>query len=56
VTLRLEGDGTETLVDLIDDERSDAGRTGRHRVSLDAYGYRWLGIGRADAAPRRRTD
>ena len=54
VTLRLDGDDADRLYDLIDADDSRA-RGGRHRLSLEAYGYRWYGVGRADAAPRRRT-
>jgi hypothetical protein len=25
-----------------------------HRVSLDAYGYRWYAVGRPEAGPQRR--
>ena len=54
VTLRLKGEGADRLVDLIGDGRSES-REGAHRLSLDALGYRWFGLGRGDAAPRRRT-
>ena len=54
MTLRLEGDGADRLVDLIGDDGSES-RDGAHRLSLDALGYRWFGLGRGDAAPRRRT-
>ncbi len=55
VVLRLEGEaGADRLVDLIVDDHSES-RGGTHRISLDALGYRWFGLGRADAAPRRRT-
>jgi maltose alpha-D-glucosyltransferase/alpha-amylase len=55
VTLRLKGEGADRLVDLIGDGRSES-REGAHRLSLDALGYRWFGLGRGDAAPRSRTD
>ncbi len=55
VTLRLADEGIDRLVDLIHEEHSEGGRNGSHTLSLDAYGYRWYGVGRADPAPRLRT-
>jgi maltose alpha-D-glucosyltransferase/alpha-amylase len=55
VTLRLAEGETRRLVDLIHEDHSDADPRGRHRLSLDAHGYRWFSVGRADPAPRRRT-
>jgi maltose alpha-D-glucosyltransferase / alpha-amylase len=55
VTLRLADEGIDRLVDLIHEDHSEGGRNGVHTLSLDAYGYRWFGVGRADPAPRRRT-
>ena len=55
VTLRLEGEDADRLVDLISEEHSQAGRGGAHRISLDAYGYRWYAVGRPEAGPQRRV-
>ena len=55
VTLQLEQEEGRRLVDLIHEDHSDADPRGRHRLSLDAHGYRWFSVGRADPAPRRRT-
>jgi maltose alpha-D-glucosyltransferase/alpha-amylase len=55
VTLRLEEEQSRRLVDLIHEDHSDADPRGRHRLSLDAHGYRWFSVGRSDPAPRRRT-
>jgi maltose alpha-D-glucosyltransferase / alpha-amylase len=55
VTLRLTGEGADRLVDLIGEDHASAGRGGAHRLSLDAYGYRWFAVGRPEAGPQRRT-
>ena len=55
VTLRLEAEDERRLVDLIHEEHSDGDRSGRHRLSLEAHGYRWFSVGRSGAVPRRRT-
>ena len=55
VTLKLEDDESRRLVDLIQEDHADADARGRHRLSLDAHGYRWFSVGRPDPAPRRRT-
>jgi maltose alpha-D-glucosyltransferase / alpha-amylase len=54
VTLRLAGEHADRLVDLISEEHSLGARDGVHRVSLDAYGYRWYAVGRPEAGPQRR--
>ena len=56
VTLRLEGEDARRLVDLIHEEHSGADRSGRHRLALEAHGYRWFSVGTSDPSPRRRTD
>jgi maltose alpha-D-glucosyltransferase/alpha-amylase len=55
VTLRLEDEESRRLADLIHEDHSEADARGRHRLSLDAHGYRWFSVGRPDPAPRRRT-
>jgi maltose alpha-D-glucosyltransferase/alpha-amylase len=55
VTLRVPGDDDGRLVNLIHDDHSEADARGRHRLSLDALGYRWYAVGRPDAAPHRRV-
>ena len=54
VTLRLAGEDADRLVDLISEDHSVGARDGVHRVSLDAYGYRWYSVGRPEAVPQRR--
>ena len=56
VTLRLEDEDARRLVDLIHEEHSDGDRSGRHRLALEAHGYRWFSVGTSDPSPRRRTD
>ena len=56
VTLRLEGEDARRLVDLIHEEHSGADGSGRHRLALEAHGYRWFSVGTSDPSPRRRTD
>jgi maltose alpha-D-glucosyltransferase / alpha-amylase len=50
VTLRLGGG---TLTDLIDVDEIRSRRGGVHRITLDAYGYRWLRLGRISQALAR---
>jgi len=40
--VRVPGGGCDTLVNLLSQERSDAGKSGRHTIELEPYGYRWL--------------
>jgi maltose alpha-D-glucosyltransferase/alpha-amylase len=47
--------GGGTLTDLIDDEEVRGGRDRVHRLTLDAYGYRWLRLGRTNQALARET-
>jgi maltose alpha-D-glucosyltransferase/alpha-amylase len=44
-TVRLTGDGADTLTNLLSQERSDAPKSGRHSIELEPYGYRWLRVG-----------
>ena len=41
------------LIDLLTGERSRADETGRHRVLLEGYGYRWYRVGGLDYLLRR---
>jgi maltose alpha-D-glucosyltransferase/alpha-amylase len=43
----------ETLVNLLSEEHSQAGRGGRHRFLLEAYGYRWYRVGGLDYLLKR---
>ena len=45
--------GGGTLADLIDGEEIRAGGDGVHRFTLNAYGYRWLRLGRINQALAR---
>jgi maltose alpha-D-glucosyltransferase/alpha-amylase len=57
VRIRLPGEGTEHLFDLMGTDDSRAGRGGEHRITLAELGYRWYRIGRlaAPAAPGGQT-
>jgi maltose alpha-D-glucosyltransferase/alpha-amylase len=46
-------DGGATLVDISDDGNSEAGENGKHKLLLDAYGYRWFRVGGLDYILRR---
>lgn len=37
--------GGEPLIDLLVDDRSEPDGNGRHRITLEAYGYRWYRVG-----------
>jgi maltose alpha-D-glucosyltransferase/alpha-amylase len=45
VVVRFPGEGCETLVNLLSQERSDGDKNGRHTLELEPYGYRWLRAG-----------
>jgi maltose alpha-D-glucosyltransferase/alpha-amylase len=46
VRLRLPGEGTERLVNLMANDDNRAARGGEHRITLEELGYRWFRIGR----------
>jgi maltose alpha-D-glucosyltransferase / alpha-amylase len=56
VTVRLEEAGGDHLVDLIEEEESLAGADGAHRISLDAYGYRWYRLATERSPFRSRAE
>jgi maltose alpha-D-glucosyltransferase/alpha-amylase len=41
----IEVEGCDTLVNLLSQETIDADKSGRHRLELEPYGYRWLRAG-----------
>jgi maltose alpha-D-glucosyltransferase / alpha-amylase len=43
----------ETLINLLSEDHSQAGRAGRHRFLLEAYGYRWYRVGGLDYLLKR---
>ena len=43
----------DTLVNLLSEDHSRAGPTGRHRFLLEAYGYRWYRVGGLDYLLKR---
>jgi maltose alpha-D-glucosyltransferase/alpha-amylase len=45
VRLRVDGPGGQTLINLLSQDRSDAGESGRHVIEMVGYGYRWLRVG-----------
>ena len=51
--LKLAGPGGDVLVNLIEQDRSEA-EGGVHRVFLDAYGYRWYRVGGLNYALQRQ--
>jgi maltose alpha-D-glucosyltransferase/alpha-amylase len=50
VRLQLQGPGRERLVNVFQDEVSQADATGTHEFALDSYAYCWLRVGAADTA------
>jgi maltose alpha-D-glucosyltransferase/alpha-amylase len=50
---RLEG--ADRLASLMEHEASDADRSGRHRLPVEPYGYRWYRTGALDYALRRES-
>jgi maltose alpha-D-glucosyltransferase / alpha-amylase len=53
VSVTVAADGSDSLVNLLSQETSVAGKSGRHRIELEPYGYRWL---RAGDSERPITD
>src|SRR6516165_9991141 len=52
-TGRGENDG-DRLISLLSENHSDRLPNGKHRVCLEAYGYRWYRVGGLDYLPKRR--
>jgi maltose alpha-D-glucosyltransferase/alpha-amylase len=44
----LTHDGSAHLVNLLSSDHSVAGKTGKHRILLEPYGYRWYRVGVLD--------
>jgi maltose alpha-D-glucosyltransferase / alpha-amylase len=42
------------LINLLSDDHSEADRSGKHRVMMEAYGYRWYRVGGLDYLLKRR--
>ena len=53
VRLRVDGPGGDRLVDLLVDQEVVSAE-GRHKIALDAYGYRWFRVGSLNYALTRR--
>jgi maltose alpha-D-glucosyltransferase/alpha-amylase len=49
----LKGEVGRRLINLLGHDHSTAGKTGRHRVCLEAYGYRWYRVGGLDYLLKR---
>jgi maltose alpha-D-glucosyltransferase/alpha-amylase len=54
-TCGLPGDEGEVLVNLLSEDHSRADASGKHRLLIEAYGYRWYRVGGLDYL-LRRTD
>ncbi len=44
----------DRLTNVLSDDHSEAGEDGRHRVTLEPYGYRWYRLGHLDNILKRR--
>jgi maltose alpha-D-glucosyltransferase/alpha-amylase len=44
----IAGESGRTLVNLLSEDHSQANADGKHRVLLEAYGYRWYRVGGLD--------
>ena len=55
ITLAVDGVEGEPprLINLLTEDHSDAGEDGKHRLVLEAYGYRWFRVGGLDYLLRR---
>ena len=49
----VEGDAGKLLVNLLTNDHSTAARSGKHRMLLEAYGYRWYRVGGLDYLLKR---
>jgi maltose alpha-D-glucosyltransferase/alpha-amylase len=49
----LDGEMGKLLVNLLTAEHSQSGKNGKHRVCLEAYGYRWYRVGGLDYLLKR---
>ncbi|HEY0942207.1 MAG TPA: alpha-amylase family protein [Steroidobacter sp.] len=54
VRVKLEGEGSESLVNLLDIDDSHARRRGHHEIALPAFGYKWFRVGGLNYALRRQ--
>jgi maltose alpha-D-glucosyltransferase / alpha-amylase len=53
IEVRIDGDDGDRLVSLLDVDDSHAAKSGKHRIALPAYGYRWYRVGGMNYALRR---
>lgn len=53
VSVGASGEEGQVLVNLLSEEHSQAGAAGRHRMMLEAYGYRWFRVGGLDYLLKR---
>jgi maltose alpha-D-glucosyltransferase/alpha-amylase len=49
----IEGESGRLLVNLLTEDHSRAGEDGKHRLLLEAYGYRWYRVGGLDYLLKR---
>jgi maltose alpha-D-glucosyltransferase/alpha-amylase len=49
------GEQGKRLMNLLGDEHSDAEKSGKHRIVLEGYGYRWYRVGGLDYLLKRTT-
>jgi maltose alpha-D-glucosyltransferase/alpha-amylase len=49
----LPGDTGKLLINLLSEDHSQAGDNGKHRLVLEAYGYRWYRVGGLDYLLKR---
>ena len=52
--IRVGVEGGDRLVSLLDEAEGRAGKSGVHRLALDAYGYAWYRVGGLNYALRRK--
>ena len=45
ITVNFDGQGCDSLIGLLAQDGSEAGKSGRHTIELEPYGYRWLRAG-----------
>ena len=53
IRVTLEGEGSDVLVNLLENDDSRANRQGHHDIALMAFGYKWFRVGGLNYALRR---
>jgi maltose alpha-D-glucosyltransferase/alpha-amylase len=53
LSVGLSGNAGKHLINLLSEDHSEAGKSGRHTILMEAYGYRWYRVGGLDYILKR---